>query len=142
MRRQDRGVDTMAWPPECERTNRQLINGENGQLSEAIVDGALRRAGFGGVDAVALDLGVKRFIVHPQQPSRLARVSVRGSKRKADRLALGLGRGSAADFFQGGLHRVPSRAAGFHQRTVERWQLADQPCASAGLRYYRLVTLS
>jgi hypothetical protein len=132
----------MVRPPECERTNRQLINGKNEQLSYVIVDGALRRAGFGGVDAVALDLGVKRFVVHPQQTSRLARVSVRGSKRKADRLALGLGCGSAADFFQGGLHRASSRAARFHQRTEEMLATCGPTVRLGRFRNYRLGTLS
>jgi hypothetical protein len=76
--------------------------GRQSHALDEFVDCGLRRPRLYGLDAEALHLDVKCFLVHSKQPGRLTRVSVRRSKRELDRLALRFGRSSPADLFQGG----------------------------------------
>ena len=75
------------------------MNGGGRSIDGATFDCALTPGTF-RLDVVALDLDVKRLVVHPKQPGRLALVSVRGLKGKPDRLALRLGDGPIGNLLQ------------------------------------------
>src|SRR2546425_571599 len=84
-----------------------------------------QRAELVGLDAVALNLDVKGFVVYSKQPRRLTLVSARGLKGQTDRLPLRFGGGPAGDLLQRETHLFFSVARS-HHGAARLTQLADQ----------------
>jgi len=85
-----------------------------------------RRPKFRGLHTVALRLEVQGLVVHPEEPSCLALVPLRGVKCQADRLSLRLGGGAVGDLLQGGAHLFSSSVARSHGGADQPSQFADQ----------------
>src|SRR2546426_3086472 len=111
----------MARRPWCSRHRAA----DNDELRSAKGRRGSRRAELVGLDAVALDLDVKSFVVHSKQPCRLAFVPSRGLKGQTDRLPLRFGGGPAGDLLQRETHLFFSVVIS-HHGAARLTQLADQ----------------